>query len=220
MEPNLASVVRDWHDFYGLVGTASAPLVGLMFVAASVGANIFSASHQQPMKAYLTPTVAHFSSLLFICILFLIPTQTWLSLSMTLGGLGVTRIAYSLRQWIRVFFTLHPPLPHRSGRSHLLCLRSRPRLFASRRFRRCVIRTPVVECRAGGRRAYCSAVGWNQKCLGYDRLDHHAFPPEADVTVDAQRRAADYGTQRAGEDAWLTLAFRRAVRGFPGFGPH
>jgi hypothetical protein len=108
MEPNLASVVRDWHDFYGLVGTASAPLVGLMFVAASVGANIFSASHQQPMKAYLTPTVAHFSSLLFICILFLIliPTQTWLSLSMTLGGLGVTRIAYSLRQCIRVFFTL------------------------------------------------------------------------------------------------------------------
>jgi len=106
MEPNLASVVRDWHDFYGLVGTAAATLVGLMFVAASVGANIFSAGQQQPMKAYLTPTVAHFSGLLFICILFLIPTQTWLSLSMTVGGLGVTGVAYSLRQWIRVFFTL------------------------------------------------------------------------------------------------------------------
>jgi hypothetical protein len=106
MEPNLASVVRDWHEFYGLVGTASATLVGLMFVAASVGANVFSASQQQPTKAYVTPTVAHFSALLFICILFLIPTQTWLSLSITLGGLGVTGVAYSLRQWIRVFFTL------------------------------------------------------------------------------------------------------------------
>lgn len=106
MEPNLPSVVRDWHDFYGLVGTASATLVGLMFVAASVGASVFSAGEQEPLKAYLTPTVAHFSSLLFICILILIPTQTWLSLSIALGGLGVAGIAYSMRQWIRVFWTL------------------------------------------------------------------------------------------------------------------
>ena len=106
MEPNLASVVRDWHDFYGLVGTASATLVGLMFIAASVGASIFNASQQEPMKAYLTPTVAHFSSLLFVCILILIPTQTWLSLSMAVGGLGIAGIAYSIRQWIRVFLTL------------------------------------------------------------------------------------------------------------------
>jgi len=77
MEPNLTSVVRDWHDFCGLVGTASATLVGLIFVAASVGASVFSASQQEPMKAYLTPTVVHFSSLLCICILILIPTQTW-----------------------------------------------------------------------------------------------------------------------------------------------
>jgi hypothetical protein len=46
------------------------------------------------MKTYLTPTVAHFSSLLFICILILIPTQTWLSLSMALGGLGAAGVAY------------------------------------------------------------------------------------------------------------------------------
>jgi hypothetical protein len=41
---------------------------------------------------------------------------------------------------------------------------------------------------------------------------HHAFA-DAGVTVDAQRRAADYGTQPAGKDAWLTLTFRRAVGG-------
>jgi hypothetical protein len=97
MEPNLASVVHDWHDFYGLVGTASATLVGLMFVAASVGASVFSASQQEPMKAYLTPTVAHFSSLLFICILILVPTQTWFSLSIALGGLGAAGVVYSIR---------------------------------------------------------------------------------------------------------------------------
>ena len=143
MEPNLASVVRDWHDFYGLVGTASATLVGLMFVAASVGASVFSASQQEPMKAYLTPTVAHFSSPLFICIspnVAFAEHDAW-------------------RPWCnrRCLFpaavdssVLYPPLPHQSGRSHLLCLRSWPRLFAGRRFRRCVIRTSAVECRADG----------------------------------------------------------------------
>jgi hypothetical protein len=107
MELNLAAVVRDWHDSYGLVGTASATLVGLMFIAASIGARVFGASEQEPMKAYLTPTVAHFSSLLFMCILVLIPSQTWTSLSIGLGGLGVAGVAYSIRQWIRVFWTLH-----------------------------------------------------------------------------------------------------------------
>jgi len=106
MEAHLVSVVRDWHDFYGLVGAASATLVGLMSIAASVGANVFSVSELEPLKAYLTPTVAHFASLLFICILMLIPTQTWLSLSVALGGFGVVGLAYSIRQWIRVLWTL------------------------------------------------------------------------------------------------------------------
>ena len=44
--------------------------------------------------------------MLFICILILVPTQTWLSLSIALGGLGVAGVAYSIRQWIRVFWTL------------------------------------------------------------------------------------------------------------------
>jgi len=106
MEPNLASVVHDWHDFYGLVGTASATLVGLMFVVVSIGAGVFSTDHQEPMKVYVTPTVAHFSSVLFTCMLILIPTLTWLSLSVVLGCLGVAGLAYCTRQWTRVFSTL------------------------------------------------------------------------------------------------------------------
>jgi hypothetical protein len=64
LDPSLASVMHDWPDFYGLVGTASATLVGLVFVAASVGASVFNESQREPMKAYLTPTAAHFSSVL------------------------------------------------------------------------------------------------------------------------------------------------------------
>lgn len=106
MEPNLTSVMHDWHDFYGLVGAASATLVGLMFVAASIGAGAVVANQQEQMKMFVTPTVVHFSTVLFICILMLIPTLTWLSLSMVLGWLGVIGLAYSMRQWVRVFSTL------------------------------------------------------------------------------------------------------------------
>jgi hypothetical protein len=154
MEPNLASVARDWHDFYGLVGTASATLVGLMFVAASVGANVFSASQQQPMKAYVTPTVAHFSALLFLCSVCLIPTQTWLSLSMTLGGLGVTGVGYSLRQWIRMFFTLRSRINLADhifyvfvpGLGYLLVLISAITLFAHRRLSAQLMAAALLFC--------------------------------------------------------------------------
>jgi hypothetical protein len=106
VEPSPASVVYDRHGFYGLVGTASATLEGLVFVAALVAASVFNVSQREPMKAYLTPTVAHFSSVLFICIVILMPTQTWPSLGIVLGRLRVAGVVYALRQWIRVFSTL------------------------------------------------------------------------------------------------------------------
>ena len=34
--------IHAWHDFYLLVGTASATLVGLMFVTATIGAQLFT----------------------------------------------------------------------------------------------------------------------------------------------------------------------------------
>src|SRR5262249_26047214 len=42
MHSELGELLHSWHDFYLLVGTASATLVGLMFVAASIGAQVFS----------------------------------------------------------------------------------------------------------------------------------------------------------------------------------
>ena len=42
MDTSFAELVEDWHDFDVLVGTAAATLVGLMFVAASIGASVFT----------------------------------------------------------------------------------------------------------------------------------------------------------------------------------
>jgi hypothetical protein len=92
-------LARDWHDFYGLVGTAAAMLVGLMVVAASIGANIFNEKDREPMKASITPTVVHFSIAPLICILATIPTQTWTMRGLLAGCGGLAGSMYSGRIW-------------------------------------------------------------------------------------------------------------------------
>src|SRR5271165_6038791 len=83
MHSSLTDVIHAWHDFYVLVGTASATLVGLMFVAASIGSSVFNEEHRAPMTAFITPTVAHFAAVLFASLVVTIPTHSW----RTLGGL-------------------------------------------------------------------------------------------------------------------------------------
>ena len=85
MGPSLAELLHDWHDFYVLVGTASATLVGLMFIAVSIGTSIFNEDRRIGMTAFITPTVVQFAATLFTCLLVTIPTQSWY----TLGGLLV-----------------------------------------------------------------------------------------------------------------------------------
>jgi hypothetical protein len=97
MPLSLAELLHDWHDFYVVAGTASATLVGLMFVAASLGSSIFNEQHLEPLKAFLTPTVVHFASVVFACLLVIIPTHT----PQTLGGLlaagGVLGVGYCVK---------------------------------------------------------------------------------------------------------------------------
>ena len=94
MGPSLAELLHDWHDFYLLVGTASATLVGLMFVAVSIGATIFNDDHSPGMTAFITPTVVHFASVLFTCLLITIPTQSWRTLGSLLGAGGLAGSIY------------------------------------------------------------------------------------------------------------------------------
>jgi hypothetical protein len=95
MGPSLAEVLHDWHDFYVLVGTASATLVGLMFVAVSIGTAIFNEGHRAAMTAFITPTVMHFAGVLFACLLVTIPTHTWYTLGGFLGAGALGGSIYS-----------------------------------------------------------------------------------------------------------------------------
>jgi len=95
MDPSLSAVLRDWHDFYVLAGTASATLVGLMFVAVSIGTTIFDESRHAGVKAFITPTVIHFAAVLFMCLVVSMPSHTRLTLCALLGAGALAGTVYS-----------------------------------------------------------------------------------------------------------------------------
>jgi hypothetical protein len=103
MHSPLSDIIHAWHDFYLLVGTASATLVGLMFVTGSIGANLFTERNSAAMRAFISPTVGNFSAVLFICILAAIPSQTWRSLGALLLAVGAAGIVYSARLCVQLF---------------------------------------------------------------------------------------------------------------------
>jgi hypothetical protein len=103
MQASISELFHSWHDFYLLVGTASATLVGLMFVAASIGSSVFSEQHRNALQAFFSPTVVNFAAVLFICIGVMIPSQTWLSLGLLLAGGGVAGLIYTGRVWVQMF---------------------------------------------------------------------------------------------------------------------
>src|SRR5262245_39580844 len=103
MNASLAELVDDWHDFDLLIGTAAATLVGLMFVAASIGASVFTEKSRAAMQAFISPTVVHFTTVLVIAVLAVIPTQEWVTLAGLLALVGLAGAIYSAKLWIQLF---------------------------------------------------------------------------------------------------------------------
>ncbi len=72
--PSFAAAAGAWQTFYVLVGTASATLIGLMFVAITFGASLVTRETSFSARAFLDPTFTHFVQVLFTACLITIPT--------------------------------------------------------------------------------------------------------------------------------------------------
>ena len=55
--------LKEWHDFYVLVGTAGATLLALLFVAVSLGVGFLTEERQSGTRTFMSPVVVHFTSL-------------------------------------------------------------------------------------------------------------------------------------------------------------
>jgi len=85
----------EWHDFYILLGTASAALVALLFVAVSVGASFLSPERSIATRTFMSPVVFHYSSILLLSLIALIPGHTPASLAIGIAAVAVAGLAYT-----------------------------------------------------------------------------------------------------------------------------
>ena len=100
----LADTLGAWRGFYALLGEASATMVGLLFVAASVGSGAFSGDRRAALRVFLSASVVNFSLILASCLIVLAPVHDWISLGVMIlaGGLfGLTHAGLALRDTLR-----------------------------------------------------------------------------------------------------------------------
>ena len=90
--------LSDWQNFYMIMGTAAATLTGLMFVATSLVASIEThvPTANAGISAYNTPTVVHFGIVLLLAGILSAPWQTFASLGLVLGPVGLGMLFYSI----------------------------------------------------------------------------------------------------------------------------
>jgi len=117
-------MLAPWHEFYSLLGTAAAALIALLFVAVSIATSVLTPDPEsrRNTSTYMSPVVFHYTNLLFLSLIALIPTQTWESFALVIGAAGAGSVIYSIVIALRV---------HRNSNSDLadrLCYGAIPAL--------------------------------------------------------------------------------------------
>jgi hypothetical protein len=98
------AVLSAWHEFYALLGDASATMTGLLFIAASLGSGVFSASRNASLRMFLSGSVVHFGGVLAVCLIALAPIKSSVLLSVMIvgcGGFGLVYYAIAWRDLVR-----------------------------------------------------------------------------------------------------------------------
>ena len=95
----LSQTTAPWHEFYSLLGQASATMTGLLFVAVSVGSSVFSKNRPGALRMFLSASVVQFGCILIGCLMILAPIQKWEALGGVILVCGLFGVGYSVVAW-------------------------------------------------------------------------------------------------------------------------
>jgi len=97
-------MLAEWHEFYALLGTAAAALIALLFVAVSISTSVLTPDPEsrRNTSTYMSPVVFHYTNLLFLSLIALIPAQTWEPFALVIGVAGAGSVIYSIVIAVRV----------------------------------------------------------------------------------------------------------------------
>jgi hypothetical protein len=96
-----SQAVNGWHDFYIMVGTAAATLVGLLFVSLALNADAIAHPVNADLRALAEQTFSTFLYILSFAIVFLIPNQVPLGLGLPLLFVGGFGLYSTIRHFLR-----------------------------------------------------------------------------------------------------------------------
>ncbi len=99
--------LHDWQNFYMLVGTASATLIGLLFVAISAGRYIPAQQAKEYTRTFVNPILFVYAQVFFVSCLALIPLRSVLLLSSVLVVLGVFNLFFTGKVMWRIRVVHH-----------------------------------------------------------------------------------------------------------------
>jgi hypothetical protein len=88
------SSLRDWDNFYVIIGSSAAGLTGLTFVVIALAADMHRVN-THGLRAFVTPTIVHFGTVLAVAAFVSVPNQNIMSLSLGCGAVGIAGLIYA-----------------------------------------------------------------------------------------------------------------------------
>lgn len=89
MPDTVSQTLHDWQTFYFLVGGAAAGLVGLTFVAITVGSGMITKQDISGLRTFMHPSLIHFVYVLVTASVVVMPTVTPMQLGILLVLAGL-----------------------------------------------------------------------------------------------------------------------------------
>jgi hypothetical protein len=85
----IAEALKDWRDFYLLVGTAGATLLALLFVAVSLGTGYLTEERKTATRTFMSPVVIHFTAVFFGAAVAMVPGHRGMFYAVPIGATAV-----------------------------------------------------------------------------------------------------------------------------------
>src|SRR5215472_16818582 len=90
------STLAQWDSFYVIIGSAAGALIGLQFVVITLVADRPRPRAAEASRAFSTPTIVHFCTVLALAALLRVPWRTIAEAAFVWGLVGICGAAYAL----------------------------------------------------------------------------------------------------------------------------